>query len=302
MRKIVANQPLFLILIVILIFGCAIKHYERGYSHYQRGVNLLQHSLKEQAAKEFQLAIKELDKAIDRDPALTEAYVVRGASHLNILQLDKALLNLEVAKRLGFEGDPSWVLPLTQVSIGGVYYQFGTEQRKNRAVLEKKRRAASDPKLRRNLEINMKEANIKELSFYEIAANFYEDTLKLKELPNSFAILALQQAILAHYAARGSAKPLSEEEVVQAHSKGINELSQKLIEIDSSNPIAHHFLGAALYNKSDRMSCKEALKHLLIANQVGIPNEVLQYENEDMINDLLSSLAKGESKEERCNK
>lgn len=277
------------LIIVIISLGCAVRHYESGYGHYQLGVAFHQSNYSKDAESEFKKAVEESTQALKRDISLKEAYVVRGGAWLYLSQKDKALQDLLIAHHIDVE-TKGWVKPLANVLLGNLYYKSGSDVREERRKLEKELRDESDSQKKEDIKKEIFKQRFKEIAFYNIALDFYKQASELKDVPINIQINALHDAILCHYALRGAAKLIDDKNSVQLHTQTINELSARLLNLDNTDPIAHHFIGMEKSELPDMENQQLALKHLICASSIGLP-EVLRFENEDRIKEIFSSLA-----------
>ncbi len=277
-----------ILLVSILFSGCAIKHYESGYTHYQLGVEYQKQNNQQGAEYEFKKAIEESSQALKTDPSLKEAYVVRGGASLYLSQKDKALQDLLVAHHLDSEAK-GWVKPLAGILLGNLYYKDGADEREERGRIENELRSESDTQKKEKLRKEILEHRFKEMAYYDIALDLYKRVLEMKEVPVNIQIEALQDSLLCHHTARGAARLINDTNGVKSHTEAILDLSGKLLALDYADPVALHFIGMSKSEDPGLSSQLLALKFLLLARSMGLP-EVLRYENEDRIKDVLSSL------------
>lgn len=283
-----------LLIVVIISSGCAVRHYETGYKHYQLGVAYLQGNYPKDAEFEFKKAVEESTQALKNDISLKEAYVVRGGALLYLSQRDKASEDLLIAHHLDGE-TKSWVKPLTNILLGNLYYKNGSDIREERKKLEEELRNETDSQKKENIKEEIFKKRFREISFYNIALDFYKQASESKDVPTNIQVNALHDAIICHYALRGAAKLIDDKNSVKLHTQAINELSKRLLNLYNTDPIAHHFIGMEKSELPDMENQQLALKHLIFANSIGLP-EVLRFENEDRIKEILSSLAERRKK------
>lgn len=109
-----------LLVIILLIAGCAAPHLDEAKRQYEmalRSENPLPH---------YKAALEELDAAINRDNNQLQAYALKGLIYRNIEDFERATQNLEIAKQGSFGGGQQWVPVVINLTYGDIFHARAT--------------------------------------------------------------------------------------------------------------------------------------------------------------------------------